>query len=289
MNKAVKNIFKIICYPLMYMVMQVAVTFIYMLIYGIVIGIKIGIDSAVSGKVPDPDDIHRFVTTSFDISLSLPVILSGGAAIFVIFMIFRNQWKKEKFWSFNKIREAPATIFLCAALGFALNIFTDGVIGLLPIPEQEMPFDILFNDNFIFLFLSIALVAPVLEEIIFRGIIQARLAQMLRKLPAAIILQALIFGVIHLNLIQGTYAFFLGIIIGLTYLWFDSIWFPVAVHVAYNGTSVILSEVAGGIEINDSVWIITTAAAFFLSAVLLLTLANRRTNTKAVYYNRWYY
>jgi membrane protease YdiL (CAAX protease family) len=95
------------------------------------------------------------------------------------------------------------------------------------------------------------LLVPFLEEIIFRGVVFDRLRKT-TKLPVALVLQALIFGISHLNVLQGTYTFVFGIAVGLIYLWSGSIWAAVAVHIAYNLTSVIFSYLLGDAEVRVS-------------------------------------
>ena len=67
-----------------------------------------------------------------------------------------------------------------------------------------------FNDMTIILFLYSVLVAPICEELIFRGV---TLHHAQRHMPfwIANILQAFLFGVMHMNMIQGIYAFFIGL------------------------------------------------------------------------------
>ncbi|MFN2987262.1 lysostaphin resistance A-like protein, partial [Escherichia coli] len=50
---------------------------------------------------------------------------------------------------------------------------------------------------------------PIYEEIVFRGIIFGYLRKNF-NIIVAILVQALIFGIMHLNLVQGIYTFILG-------------------------------------------------------------------------------
>ena len=58
---------------------------------------------------------------------------------------------------------------------------------------------------------------------------------------AANILQAVLFGIYHMNLIQGIYAFVLGFILGYTAEYFHSIWAAVLLHAFVNGSAEVLS------------------------------------------------
>lgn len=62
--------------------------------------------------------------------------------------------------------------------------------------------------------LSIALVAPIVEELLFRGAIMGHLLKQGHSPRTAILASALVFGVIHLNPAQILFAFCLGCVFG---------------------------------------------------------------------------
>jgi membrane protease YdiL (CAAX protease family) len=190
-------------------------------------------------------------------------------------LILRKEWKAELFWSYKRLKPAP--VLLGVTLGASSNLFFVGVMNFLPIPEDiaQQPFEELFDGNVFVMLASIAIVAAVTEEIIFRGIILKRLLKV-AGIPVAIILQAFIFAFIHMNLFQGSYAFVLGLIIGTVYLWHDSIWIPITVHFVFNGTSVMLDYIAGEVEISPTGLIIMTVVAFVVSAGSMIELYRRR-------------
>ncbi|VTQ89162.1 CPBP family glutamic-type intramembrane protease [Hathewaya histolytica] len=73
-----------------------------------------------------------------------------------------------------------------------------------------------FNNNLISTTILIVIVAPICEEILFRGII---LEMFLKKYSTlkSILVSALMFGIIHGNFIQGVETFFIAIILGYIY------------------------------------------------------------------------
>lgn len=83
---------------------------------------------------------------------------------------------------------------------------------------------------------SIVVLAPLCEEFIFRGTILRGVAN--KQTPAAaIVVSAILFGIIHLNLMQGVGAAIIGLFIGYTYYKSHSIWAAVFVHFVNNGSS----------------------------------------------------
>jgi len=77
-------------------------------------------------------------------------------------------------------------------------------------------------------------VAPVLEEMLFRGVIlRGFLRQYSRTF--AILWSATLFGIAHLNLYQMATALVLGIVSGWLYERCRSLWPCILLHAAYNG------------------------------------------------------
>jgi len=248
--------------------------------------VQISMESTYSGIFPYDDDILNFI---FDnINLSVPVIISVVVTVLIIFVILRKEWIREKFWSFKKIgKSGILPLFLCVGLGAAMNILTLCVINLLPVNQEPSAIDDMLGNNFALEFLAIALLGPIIEEIIFRGIVQKRLSKMMR-VGFVVIIQAMIFGLIHMDFVQSVYAGILGIFIGLIYLWFDSIWHAITVHAVFNATSVILMHFAGDAEVNLLHLLIISGVAFIASMASLTVLAVRRRKDPR-YYNRWAY
>jgi membrane protease YdiL (CAAX protease family) len=81
--------------------------------------------------------------------------------------------------------------------------------------------------------IAIVIAAPLLEEYMFRGAVYKELRHNL-PIWAAIIIQAALFGAFHMNLIQGIYAFGLGVILGLICEWTKSIWMSMLLHASFN-------------------------------------------------------
>ena len=155
----------------------------------------------------------------------------------------------------------------------------------------------MISGNLIVGFISIAVLGPIIEEIIFRGTVQKRLTKMMR-LTGALILQAFIFGLIHGNILQGTYAFFLGLVIGVIYYLFDSIWYAIAIHLAFNGTSVIFANIALDIEIDPLYFAVISFVVLGISIAGLALLSGsekyqvNKINAPDIgnnLYNRWSY
>lgn len=80
--------------------------------------------------------------------------------------------------------------------------------------ESFIEHDEIFNANPILAFISVAILAPIVEEIIFRGIIFNKAAKY-KGGAFPIIISALLFGLAHMQPIQIVYAFIVGLIFDL--------------------------------------------------------------------------
>lgn len=85
------------------------------------------------------------------------------------------------------------------------------------------------------------ILGPICEELAFR---EVTLSYASRALPfwGANLLQALLFGLIHMNFIQFTYAFCLGLVLGFLRQKTESVTVTMLVHICFNGISAFLSD-----------------------------------------------
>ena len=83
-----------------------------------------------------------------------------------------------------------------------------------------------------------AVVAPIYEELLFRGIIFPTLIQK-TNFTIALVLSSLIFAVLHFHLSALLPLFVLSIILSITYLYTSTIWASISLHALFNLISII--------------------------------------------------
>jgi membrane protease YdiL (CAAX protease family) len=112
------------------------------------------------------------------------------------------------------------------------------------------------------MFLYSVILAPISEELMFRGV---TLRQARKCLPfwAANLFQAILFGIFHMNLIQGVYAFFLALFLGYVCEKSGSIYNSVLLHMLFNFWGTVLSQY---FYIGDS---LSSFLIFFVFAVAM--------------------
>ena len=99
------------------------------------------------------------------------------------------------------------------------------------------------STNALALLITVAVIPPIVEELIFRGLLLERWATAWR-VGTAVIVQAVFFGVLHVNPI-GAGAF--GLVLALVYLRSRSLWPPIAMHALWNGFVVLVVLTAGDV------------------------------------------
>ncbi len=75
--------------------------------------------------------------------------------------------------------------------------------------------------------------APIHEEFLCRGVL-LHYTKKVGPFFVANILQALLFGLLHMNLVQGSYAFIVGLMLGYIYREAKTLWIPIIFHMAFN-------------------------------------------------------
>lgn len=135
---------------------------------------------------------------------------------------------------------APLSIGLLIANG-ALVLLTSAVVGGLENPQGEelAPGGVLSSESFVLLFLLVAIIAPVGEELVFRGMLYRYLRSRRSVLPA-VILSAALFSLAHVVPVLLLPLFVLGVALAIVTERSASIYPAIALHALNNGISLAL-------------------------------------------------
>ena len=103
--------------------------------------------------------------------------------------------------------------------------------------------------------------APVLEELLMRGLIYSRLRSFFSDVRPAVLAGALVFALFHGNVVQGVYAFLIGLYFVWLYEAYHSLVLPVLAHAAANASSVLLEQTGwlDGLYADLPLYFLTTA------------------------------
>ncbi len=122
----------------------------------------------------------------------------------------------------------------------------NGLIGLTPLPflfpAYEAVSEAIYQSSLLSQILASVVTAPVLEETLMRGILYERLRGFFTNVPPAAFMGALLFALFHGNVVQGVYAFLIGLYFVWLYEAYDSLIPAILAHAAANASSVLLER-----------------------------------------------
>ncbi|MCR5295305.1 MAG: CPBP family intramembrane metalloprotease [Lachnospiraceae bacterium] len=162
------------------------------------------------------------------------------AVLLPLFFFFRSDERKRAAYEPDKLLLKRKKSFLdwmiVAAFAICLLLLVNFIISLLNFADlaYEETMEGLYGSTSIPVqLIVIGLIAPVCEEIAFRGLIFRRLREDMNPILAAA-LSGVMFGIYHGNLGQGVYASVMGFAFAMLYEHYGSLWIPIACHVINN-------------------------------------------------------
>lgn len=91
----------------------------------------------------------------------------------------------------------------------------------------------------------IAILPAIGEELLFRGVIQKELTKVISNPHVAILIASIIFSGFHMQVQGFLPKLIIGLVLGYSYYWTKSIWYPMAIHFVNNGLQTVLLFFAG--------------------------------------------
>ncbi len=147
--------------------------------------------------------------------------------------------------------EKPDALRLAAVvfLGVFGQILITGVLNFIYIIKPELLQNYLemmktsgITEFTAAVFTATVILAPIGEELLCRGIIFRLAGKVSENFWTANCIQALAFALLHGNLVQGTYAFFIGLALGYLYEKYRNIWVCMLLHGVCNLTSNFIDQ-----------------------------------------------
>lgn len=169
----------------------------------------------------------------------------GGVFYATIGILFLGLWyyfgcRHRDFHVGRKVFR-PGTVIAIFLMALAMQYLCSCVVSVAGelLPKAMESYETLMEDNGVgeitaFGILYGVILGPIAEELCFRGVTLYYAKRAFRWFWVANIFQAVLFGVMHLNLIQGLYAAFLGLFIGWVYERFHSIYASAMLHILFN-------------------------------------------------------
>lgn len=99
--------------------------------------------------------------------------------------------------------------------------------------EFDQSWEFTVQDSYLWVFLSVVILGPIVEEILFRGIIYDHL-QAFKRPWLSILISAVLFALWHRQPVQIGYTFFAGLIFATARYYSGGLLFPIIIHVINN-------------------------------------------------------
>lgn len=243
------------CFLLLFLGCQVLVS----LIYSATEGVRIALENPdLSADAASAMAYDAIMAKTMEISMVSGLLTLGIVA--AVILIARRGLRRE-LW----LAPVPGPV-AGWSVGLALSMYclVSLVLSLLPDHWMEDYSDAssALETVGVLPFLATAIVAPIVEEVIFRGLIFTNLRRAMPRWPA-ILLSAAVFGVCHGEFIWFCYAFFLGVILALLAEMTRSTLPGMLFHVTFNAANSLMMLITGPLDENDTA-VLTIVGLFIL-------------------------
>jgi len=214
--------------------------------------------------------------TAYGMGYSSGQVLATGIAMILsgIVMIWHLIHFKYVKFNLKSFSEVPAkTIWLSIPLIIGAMTFFNFCSEFVELPNW-MEDEFIGMSRNVFGVLSVAIMAPLVEELLFRGAIEDHLLRQGKSPVVAILISALIFGIIHINPAQVPFAFAIGAVFGWLYYRTGSVVPGIIGHFINNSIACIQMMVLSKEELNtktvDLIGEVPTYALFAASFALMI-------------------
>jgi len=238
MKQGFKAVGKALVYFGVYFLTQVLVSG----VYSTVLSTKMTMEMMASGEELDVMAMTEALMEEV-MGRAMEMTFVAGLVTLVIFgLVFLI--RKKKFTKEVCLRKIPVKgILPIAIMAACFNVITSVIISYVPWPQEWMDSYIANSsaiDGSLMAWLTAVLMAPVLEEIVFRGLVYTRLKKGLPVIVAAIV-TSLAFGIAHGTMIWAIYTFVFSMVLIWVFEKFQSLAACIVLHTAYNLSGMALS------------------------------------------------
>lgn len=249
-----KSFFVSIGYLLLVFLIQVSISLVGGIGLGIYYVVK-GISNSSTDTLVMEQNMNELMNTATKLT-SVFLLISSIITILIFILIFKIRKKnyKEEL-QFNKTKNNNLIIGI--VLGFSGWLVNSGILSIIlennlfkgQFQRMNDMLSPVMEGNIFILILTVGIIAPFTEEFIFRGVIYKTLNKRI-SVKWSIIIQGILFGVFHMNFIQGIYATFLGILFGYLTYKSKSIWPAIIMHITNNLIATLSEYILGNVIMN---------------------------------------
>lgn len=184
-------------------------------------------------------------------------------SLLCMYIVYQKNWLKEL-----RLIKAPSIknislgiLLILVSFPFAMYVYS--LNQMIPLPDwasnieestTEMIEGLLVMNGPIELLFSLMVMAvlPAIgEELLFRGVLQSKLSEWIKKEEVSVWITAFIFSLFHLQFEGFFPRMLLGALLGYLFLWTRNLWIPILAHFFFNGFQVA-GQYFGENQISDT-------------------------------------
>ena len=221
------------------------------LIYGgsVILALGAAIGGALLGGEAGVNIIYNFMLNNLNLYSCLTYLIPGAVFLLWYYFAFVEKRGIKQTVSSHTRRLTPACFGWVVLLGFAVQHVTSLIMvainALMPSVMNEyteMIDSSGISEYSLVWAVATLILPPIVEEVIFRGLILQYLGKAGASFIVANLIQAVLFGIFHMNLVQGIYTALLGFLLGYLAYRYDSIFVPMILHAIYNLFGTVLVD-----------------------------------------------
>ncbi|MES2983165.1 MAG: type II CAAX endopeptidase family protein [Verrucomicrobiota bacterium] len=214
----------------------------------LVVGVIVGFYylSALTVAMGEKDAVQMKITSAgLIINIGLQFFLMGLAFVMVMGRIRPIEWLGFRWKGWSRVFLTSLVTLLTMwtiFLGFHFVGYQE-LIESLGVKSTQEAVDLLRKTKdinvLILMTVAVVIVAPLCEEVVFRGYIYPALKKFAGPWIGWVV-SALLFSAAHGSVAVLIPLFFFGLILVLLYEWTGSIWAPIGAHAVFNGATVVV-------------------------------------------------
>lgn len=164
--------------------------------------------------------------------------------------------------------------FLSVGIGFFSGTGLSRLVYLLPLDDvigsYEKVSSQLLKGGIGIQLVSLGIVVPIAEELIYRGLVFLRMKKLMEVWTAAVF-ASVMFGLFHFNLLQGVYTFMLSMVLITVFLKYRSIIPCIIIHSMANITAVLSEyyQISEAVNTGMVMYLLVMLLELFLMGALL--------------------
>lgn len=230
--KYIKNLFKVLIWPIIFMIGEFIIQYVFVAIF----------NSNEKGIMNNNEFLEYIKTIEYQDKLNnyinsktiLIIIITMLIFIPILYKVFKK-YRKENNFKFKNI-------FIPILLGISISLIYNIILFYL---NSAFNFTNKFEITSLPILVQIissGICGPILEELLFRGIVYNKLKEF-NKPIVSIILCSLMFSFMHSNIIDAIYAFIVSFVLIHLYDKYKTLKAPICMHIALNITIILMLNI----------------------------------------------